>query len=316
MRRIFSKTKMISDTDKENSNSLYLPTANISQHYIATASDEECRALFEKRFPQLIELWDAMEQKKAAGVTCDTGFEDFGSVRTGRDQLLNLNDEDNNAAGSENGTQQVPPSEHNEILDDPILKSPTNPFNGEAARDFLSNYAFPTIQQQATGAYSRNITSANNEPNATYDVRHTSGNLISMGLGAQQNRLETREGYVANGNIYGSRPPAKQSVIGQNSNDESKAPNTNKCPNRNIKFDSDYLESSSRRGDNGSYLADKSSYVPSSYSMFTDIMKQVPKFDGKPQKLDLFCMAVEEAVAMLSILERKIIRSLESKLVG
>ncbi|CAB0044381.1 unnamed protein product [Trichogramma brassicae] len=57
-------------------------------------------------------------------------------------------------------------------------------------------------------------------------------------------------------------------------------------------------------------------YMPNSISLFNDIVKQIPKFDGTPYKLDLFSVAVEEAVEQLPLYERRILRALESKLVG
>ncbi|CAB0033665.1 unnamed protein product [Trichogramma brassicae] len=57
-------------------------------------------------------------------------------------------------------------------------------------------------------------------------------------------------------------------------------------------------------------------YMPNSISLFNDIVKQIPKFDGTPYKLDLFSIAVEEAVEQLPLYERRIVRALESKLVG
>ncbi|CAB0041989.1 unnamed protein product [Trichogramma brassicae] len=57
-------------------------------------------------------------------------------------------------------------------------------------------------------------------------------------------------------------------------------------------------------------------YMPNSISLFNDIVKQIPKFDGTPYKLDLFSIAVEEAVEQLPLYERRIMRALESKLVG
>uniref|UniRef100_A0ABD2X820 Uncharacterized protein n=1 Tax=Trichogramma kaykai TaxID=54128 RepID=A0ABD2X820_9HYME len=57
-------------------------------------------------------------------------------------------------------------------------------------------------------------------------------------------------------------------------------------------------------------------YRPNSISLFNDIVKQIPKFDGTPYKLDLFAIAVEEAVEQLPLYEQRILRALESKLVG
>ncbi|CAB0038316.1 unnamed protein product, partial [Trichogramma brassicae] len=54
----------------------------------------------------------------------------------------------------------------------------------------------------------------------------------------------------------------------------------------------------------------------STQHLFNDIVKQIPKFDGTPYKLDLFSIAVEEAVEQLPLYERRIMRALESKLVG
>uniref|UniRef100_A0ABD2W565 Uncharacterized protein n=1 Tax=Trichogramma kaykai TaxID=54128 RepID=A0ABD2W565_9HYME len=57
-------------------------------------------------------------------------------------------------------------------------------------------------------------------------------------------------------------------------------------------------------------------YRPNSISLFNDIVKQIPKFDGTPYKLDLFAIAVEEAVEQLPLYEQRILRALESKLIG
>ncbi|CAB0028081.1 unnamed protein product [Trichogramma brassicae] len=56
--------------------------------------------------------------------------------------------------------------------------------------------------------------------------------------------------------------------------------------------------------------------TPSSFRLFNDIVKQIPKFDGKPNTLKLFCTAVEEAVEQLPFFEQKIVRALQPKLVG
>ncbi|CAB0041064.1 unnamed protein product [Trichogramma brassicae] len=57
-------------------------------------------------------------------------------------------------------------------------------------------------------------------------------------------------------------------------------------------------------------------YTPSSFRLFNDIVKQIPKFDGTPDMLKLFCTAVEEAVEQLPFFEQRIVRALQSKLVG
>ncbi|CAB0033669.1 unnamed protein product, partial [Trichogramma brassicae] len=56
--------------------------------------------------------------------------------------------------------------------------------------------------------------------------------------------------------------------------------------------------------------------TPSSFRLFNDIVKKIPKFDGKPNTLKLFCTAVEEAVEQLPFFEQKIVRALQPKLVG
>uniref|UniRef100_A0ABD2WYE3 CCHC-type domain-containing protein n=1 Tax=Trichogramma kaykai TaxID=54128 RepID=A0ABD2WYE3_9HYME len=71
-----------------------------------------------------------------------------------------------------------------------------------------------------------------------------------------------------------------------------------------------------RRDANIDYLWGRTSHVPSSFRLFNDIVKQIPIFDGKPNTLKLFCTAVEEAVEQLPLFERKIVRALQSKLVG
>ncbi|CAB0035682.1 unnamed protein product [Trichogramma brassicae] len=72
----------------------------------------------------------------------------------------------------------------------------------------------------------------------------------------------------------------------------------------------------SHRDANINFLLGCTSHVPSSLGLFNDIIRQIPKFDGKLHRLTLFSMAVEEAVEQLPSLERKIVRALESKLVG
>uniref|UniRef100_A0ABD2WDD2 Uncharacterized protein n=1 Tax=Trichogramma kaykai TaxID=54128 RepID=A0ABD2WDD2_9HYME len=64
------------------------------------------------------------------------------------------------------------------------------------------------------------------------------------------------------------------------------------------------------------YTTGRVPYVPPPVGLFNDIIKQIPKFDGKPNKLKLFCTAVEEAVAQLPAFEQKIVRALQTKLVG
>uniref|UniRef100_A0ABD2VSF4 Uncharacterized protein n=1 Tax=Trichogramma kaykai TaxID=54128 RepID=A0ABD2VSF4_9HYME len=56
--------------------------------------------------------------------------------------------------------------------------------------------------------------------------------------------------------------------------------------------------------------------MPSSIGLFSDIVKHTPKFDGTPYKLDLFCIAVEDAVEQLPLDEHRLLQGLESKLVG
>ncbi|CAB0037069.1 unnamed protein product [Trichogramma brassicae] len=64
------------------------------------------------------------------------------------------------------------------------------------------------------------------------------------------------------------------------------------------------------------YSTGRVSYTPSSFRLFNDIVKQIPKFDGTPDMLKLFCTAVEEAVEQLPFFEQRIVRALQSKLVG
>ncbi|CAB0040569.1 unnamed protein product [Trichogramma brassicae] len=63
------------------------------------------------------------------------------------------------------------------------------------------------------------------------------------------------------------------------------------------------------------YSTGRVPYTPSSFRLFNDIVKQIPKFDGTPDMLKLFCTAVEEAVEQLPFFEQRIVRAL-SKLVG
>ncbi|CAB0037097.1 unnamed protein product [Trichogramma brassicae] len=64
------------------------------------------------------------------------------------------------------------------------------------------------------------------------------------------------------------------------------------------------------------YSTGRVPYTPSSFRLFNDIVKQIPKFDGTPDILKLFCTAVEEAVEQLPFFEQRIVRALQSKLVG
>ncbi|CAB0039509.1 unnamed protein product [Trichogramma brassicae] len=64
------------------------------------------------------------------------------------------------------------------------------------------------------------------------------------------------------------------------------------------------------------YSTGRVPYTPSSFRLFNDIVKQIPKFDGTPDMLKLFCTAVEEAVEQLPFFEQRIVRALQSKLVG
>ncbi|KAL7289128.1 hypothetical protein TKK_0017074 [Trichogramma kaykai] len=71
---------MTSNLERTNSESVFMPQADISLDYITHATDQECRALFGAKYPQLIGLWDEMDQRKSVGVTSDTGSGDFNSV--------------------------------------------------------------------------------------------------------------------------------------------------------------------------------------------------------------------------------------------
>uniref|UniRef100_A0ABD2W489 CCHC-type domain-containing protein n=1 Tax=Trichogramma kaykai TaxID=54128 RepID=A0ABD2W489_9HYME len=71
-----------------------------------------------------------------------------------------------------------------------------------------------------------------------------------------------------------------------------------------------------RRDAQNDYTTGRVPYVLPPLGLFNDIIKQIPKFDGKPNKLKLFCTAVEEAVAQLPAFEQKIVRALQPKLVG
>uniref|UniRef100_A0ABD2WZF8 Uncharacterized protein n=1 Tax=Trichogramma kaykai TaxID=54128 RepID=A0ABD2WZF8_9HYME len=56
-------------------------------------------------------------------------------------------------------------------------------------------------------------------------------------------------------------------------------------------------------------------YVPAR-SQLSDAIKNIPKFDGRPERLPLFCQAVQRAVTAFPRSELDIIQSLESKLIG
>uniref|UniRef100_A0ABD2WZX8 Uncharacterized protein n=1 Tax=Trichogramma kaykai TaxID=54128 RepID=A0ABD2WZX8_9HYME len=71
-----------------------------------------------------------------------------------------------------------------------------------------------------------------------------------------------------------------------------------------------------RQGTQTDYPTARVPYAPSSFGLFNDIVKQIAKFDGKPNTLKLFCTAVEEAVEQVPLFEQKIVRALQPKLVG
>ncbi|KAL7304728.1 hypothetical protein TKK_0002965 [Trichogramma kaykai] len=55
---------------------------------------------------------------------------------------------------------------------------------------------------------------------------------------------------------------------------------------------------------------------PSMRNTLSDTIRYIPKFDGKPEKLPLFCEAVTDAIGLHPLMHKEIIRALESKLVG
>ncbi|CAB0040246.1 unnamed protein product [Trichogramma brassicae] len=71
-----------------------------------------------------------------------------------------------------------------------------------------------------------------------------------------------------------------------------------------------------RQDEHTEYPTGRVPCTPSSFRLFNDIVKQIPKFDGKPNTLKLLCTAVEEAVEQLPFSSKKIVRALQPKLVG
>ncbi|CAB0029508.1 unnamed protein product [Trichogramma brassicae] len=59
----------------------------------------------------------------------------------------------------------------------------------------------------------------------------------------------------------------------------------------------------------------RNTYIRDAHDGFNGIMKRIPKFNGKPEKLPLFCEAVRAAARQMPLMQREIIHSLEAKLV-
>uniref|UniRef100_A0ABD2WHI0 CCHC-type domain-containing protein n=1 Tax=Trichogramma kaykai TaxID=54128 RepID=A0ABD2WHI0_9HYME len=128
-----------------------------------------------------------------------------------------------------------------------------------------------------------------------------------------------------------TQPPLQDSER-RSTKTAKKCVNFSYTPDRDVSFatyDNNYLGSitSGSRVDNGpqNLLIDysnensnsnsRNTYIRDALDGFNGIMKRIPKFNGKPEKLPLFCEAVRAAARQMPSMQREIIHSLEAKLV-